>query len=910
MISRPTLWSRLCHLDRIGVWVCLVTILLSTPVGAESLVSEQAVIQPRADRIPSEHYMSSTPPRLSPLRRQALEQALQRSHPPMPPLGKADTTAPKAALNTESSIAPPHAAPSPLAVAANSTQVYDPAWEDFMSTTAEPSVAQTPNRVFFTANWFAAESTNGGTSWTFIDPSLGPFPDPPSDFGFCCDQVTIYDPVYNAIYWLQQYIKDTAGGSGTQRINVDMGANGTWDCSYDFTPAKYILGSDKWLDFPDFALSSGFLFHTTNVFSTTTDQFTNSVVARYPRAQIGACRTLNFSFISRTDSGSPRLIHGAGSTMYWATHNSTGSMRVWKWDDGSGTIQSNDRTVPSWPTASPYSCAGPDGRNMCGRSDGRVLAGYRTNGVIGFLWNASQGGSFPYPHVRVQKFRESDLVAIEQNQIWNSSYAWVYPSIGVNGSGDLGGTILVGGGTRHLSCAAFVTKGTNGGTFPNLDNTTIAQSTTGPGNNRAGDYLTTRPDTTNPNGFVGTCYSLVGGGLIGDARNRLVKFSEAGSGPFTLSITKAGNGTGTVTSVPNGIICGVTCNAQFNAGTTITLTASPAADSIFAGWNGGGCSGLGSCTVVLTANTSVTATFNPIPPPFTVTVTKGGAGDGTVTSTPNGINCGAQCTASFPAGTLVTLSATPAAGSVFGGWTGGCVAPIPTGPCTVSAATAVTVTAIFNPIPPAPFTVSVTKSGTGSGKVTSSPDGIDCGAVCSAQFTAGSTVTLTAVPDSNSVFAGWAGAGCSGTGVCSVTGPSSVIATFNSLPPPNSFTVSVVKDGNGAGTVSSSPAGINCGSTCSANFQSGTTVVLSATPAAGSAFAGWNGGGCTGTATCTVDSGTLVTATFTVSSPPPGGGDGGGGGCTLYPNGQHDALLPALLVALFAHAIWRAKRRS
>jgi phospholipase C len=75
--------------------------------------------------------------------------------------------------------------------------------------------------------------------------------------------------------------------------------------------------------------------------------------------------------------------------------------------------------------------------------------------------------------------------------------------------------------------------------------------------------------------------------------------------------------------------------------------------------------------------------------------------------------------------------------------------------------------------------------------------------------------------------------------------------------------LTVSLSGSGKGTVTSSPAGINCGSTCSANFDSGATVSLTATPAAGSTFAGWSGA-CTGTAACSVSltAASSVTAMF------------------------------------------------
>ena len=77
--------------------------------------------------------------------------------------------------------------------------------------------------------------------------------------------------------------------------------------------------------------------------------------------------------------------------------------------------------------------------------------------------------------------------------------------------------------------------------------------------------------------------------------------------------------------------------------------------------------------------------------------------------------------------------------------------------------------------------------------------------------------------------------------------------------------LTVTKAGTGSGTVNSSPAGISCGSTCSASFSDGATVTLTASATSGSVFAGWSGS-CTGTSTCavTMSAARSVTATFNV----------------------------------------------
>ena len=83
---------------------------------------------------------------------------------------------------------------------------------------------------------------------------------------------------------------------------------------------------------------------------------------------------------------------------------------------------------------------------------------------------------------------------------------------------------------------------------------------------------------------------------------------------YTLTVQKAGSGSGTVTSSPSGIDCGSDCTETYNAGTIVTLTAVAASGSIFEGWSGGGCSGTGTCAVTMDTSKTVTATFAPAPP--------------------------------------------------------------------------------------------------------------------------------------------------------------------------------------------------------------------------------------------------------------------------------------------------------
>ena len=338
-----------------------------------------------------------------------------------------------------------------------------------------------------------------------------------------------------------------------------------------------------------------------------------------------------------------------------------------------------------------------------------------------------------------------------------------------------------------------------------------------------------------------------------------------------LTVTANGTGSGTISGT--GINCGVDCTETFDYGTSVILSASPAAGSTFTGWTGGGCSGTGTCTVTMTAATSVAATFTVNT--YQLTVQKAGNGSGTVTAT--GISCGTDCAEVYNYGTSVTLTASAATGSTFTSWSGGgCSGSATT--CTTTISAAATVTATFTLTTQV---LTVSRTGAGSGTVTSSPAGINCGATCTSSYNYGTSITLTATPAGGSLFTGWSGGGCSGTGTCTVTITAATTVTANFDLGSSSLSVSLA--GNGSGTVTSNPAGINCGATCNGNFTNGSTVVLTATPAAGSVFTGWSGGGCTGAGTCsiTIGSPVTVTATFTLSTYQLTAAKSGNGGGTV-----------------------------
>jgi len=245
-------------------------------------------------------------------------------------------------------------------------------------------------------------------------------------------------------------------------------------------------------------------------------------------------------------------------------------------------------------------------------------------------------------------------------------------------------------------------------------------------------------------------------------------------------------GPGFVRSSPPGINCGQDrtfelCDADFGRGTTVELTAQPSADGAFRGWHGPCTSGALQCAVRIGADRSATAGFARLFPSSAgnIAVKIIGVFRPRVVSVPGGIDCRNECSASFAAGTMVTLHTTlrsPNWGGAQGSWHGACYGEAPTCPLVADSSlrVAVGVVGVFKPPVvggPDSFGVNVLVSGHG---VVVGGGQINCGRrvgttrSCQGYFGKGSTVVLRALPARGIRFVGWSGF-CAGKGTCRLT---------------------------------------------------------------------------------------------------------------------------------------------
>jgi hypothetical protein len=374
----------------------------------------------------------------------------------------------------------------------------------------------------------------------------------------------------------------------------------------------------------------------------------------------------------------------------------------------------------------------------------------------------------------------------------------------------------------------------------------------------------------------------------GDAR-RTAHYETGKNLAADAYVAVQSRGPGTITSVPAGISCGTSCLRRVAKGTQLTLTATPAAGEVFYGWRGACANTIGSCVVSVSDYTAVAADFR------SQSITATVVGNGTVSSMPAGIDCPGTCSKTLAADSLVVLTATPASDSEFVSWSGHCSG---TGSCSVTLDQAKSVTATFRLKP----LVTVALAGNGHATPTSTPAGIDCGAACSARFPTDTIVSINAGVASDTELVNWSGE-CSNAWEphCVLRADGAKSVTLNLRLKPE---LTISRAGTGDGTITSVPTGIDCGSDCSEFIKTDELVLLTATPAANSTFAGWTGA-CSGTQLkCWVkmDVAKSAAATFTANST---GGSGSGSGSG---NGKGGGGSLDVLALLFLGTLWLQQR--
>jgi hypothetical protein len=425
----------------------------------------------------------------------------------------------------------PDGSPGPLGAAPDSDPVVfgkNTPFGKTGGTPPDPSGASSGNVVLATGNTYASLSTDGGSTFTLLDPTTI-FPSAPNkdsagnllDKGLCCDQVVQYVPSIDRFIWLMQFCGTGASClQGTNRIRIAAASPqgmidtaGTGWTYWDLVSPTF----GGTLDYPDLAVGNNFLYLSCDVVGS------GLQVVRVPLQEIRDGVTINFNYTKASDSSvayGSHITQNTGDSVFWAGHNNNSQLRVFSWPENSGSYSWRNVNIDSW-LSSDYSSLAPDGTNWLsfgfpeeqGLPAGGIIGAARRPfaglvapnapppaGEIWFAWTAGRGGGFPHPYVRLVRLNDSDFSVLQQNQIWNADYAYAYPCLATNSVGEVGISLAWGGNKKF-----YANHGV--GIFGDL--VIWITATSDAAINRYGDYVTVRRHFPNTELFSAVGYAVL-----------------------------------------------------------------------------------------------------------------------------------------------------------------------------------------------------------------------------------------------------------------------------------------------------------------------------------------------------------------------------------------------------------------
>jgi hypothetical protein len=326
--------------------------------------------------------------------------------------------------------------------------------------TSEPSTDQSGRNIFATGNYHAEFSRNNGKTWQGLDLDtlFGP--------GFCCDQVTIYDPAHNRQHWVLQYLFSVYNLPGQDHLTLANSASGdfvNW-CPYTIAPSTFGRPADESFDYNDLVVGARYLYLTSRTIKLSAPgdyEVTSVMLLRISLDDLAACQPAHYDVVFRTDIKEQiRVAQGITDIAYAGASSPTDGqgriLRMLVWPENSMEVRTVDRAVPPFsyivqadPDTVP-NCASEDGivGNWCDFSNSGLLSAARGGGYLWFAWDARQyGDKRPFPYTRITQVRESDLAVSGSHDLYGLTVAHVYAAIAPDRRGHIGMVDSFGGGT-------------------------------------------------------------------------------------------------------------------------------------------------------------------------------------------------------------------------------------------------------------------------------------------------------------------------------------------------------------------------------------------------------------------------------------------------------------------------------
>ena len=373
------------------------------------------------------------------------------------------------------------------------------------SNTMGSSVSQNGKFAFFTGNWFAARSTDGGVNWSYLSAYSG-FPD------FCCDQVTLYDASRGTLFWLRTGTPNEVTGVNSFRLGVSNDGGATF-CNYETSPFNVNSNwKNQWWDSPaHIQLGADYLYMAWNL-RDTAGNWMRSVMLRWPLNALNNCAVFSSNYFQTTSWFNVVPVQGADHVMYFASNYPTSSpfnrLNIWRWFENATSLSAFTKTISPWNyTKRGEAVCGNAAGNWARRTDDRLLSGaryfvqgkdlaYPGRAVLGWWWNVKQGGSFPRPYIEAAAFFEDTLAQVPGPQgrplVWSPTTCFLYPSAAANQRGDLGLVFHYGNGPALRPAVGFAIADDFVNAPPAFTYYQVQLSNARPSDTTWGDYNTTR----------------------------------------------------------------------------------------------------------------------------------------------------------------------------------------------------------------------------------------------------------------------------------------------------------------------------------------------------------------------------------------------------------------------------------
>jgi hypothetical protein len=345
--------------------------------------------------------------------------------------------------------------------------------------------------VLFTGNSYLCASKDDGASFADLD-STTFLPKIPKRAD---DQVMIYVPRINSFAWMMQHGQSPGTNDGNVRLAIAKADKlatsftSAWTV-FDFTSSNFGFPGVA-TDRQDLSFTEKYLYLTTNIVGK------GRIIIRIPLSDF-AKGTVTWQYTPPLDGvfQFSDLSQQNGVDTYMAGIVDGSTLRVFSCTDGNNNWQTRDVRVGSFPRAGDLVSKDPNKVDWLTKGVANVSAALSNGDDLWLAWDAAKSDAgdnpfYPHAHARIAQVKVSTWKVVSEAQVWNPDYAFAYATLAMDGKGNLGYGVAVGG-PKDFPMSCFGVLGDFVVYYQDNSDATAMESGAG-GVARWGDYITVRP---------------------------------------------------------------------------------------------------------------------------------------------------------------------------------------------------------------------------------------------------------------------------------------------------------------------------------------------------------------------------------------------------------------------------------